>query len=310
MHRIYILLNRMKWVFFNKIPYSKRCWDLYQYFFLRSIKKAIETDSDAISQYQLLDLIILLRWYSFNNKHKSALRCWRILTQAYCDDTLIKLISKCGNTDFKINEYVSIPAELKCYFNGKRVVILGPAENSNSSLFHDLDVLCDFGNTWLNPVNISTVSYIRGKQSRTLQNKTLKSKVPSRVEFIIQKKGSVNIEKNLNRQIPIVTLSSLVKPSQIGSLNGVQDLIVTLYGAGAQSVELRGVNFGLVNSYVTNYKEEKNLDFTQGFGAHPPVVQFLLTKAFYEKGFVIPDYCTKKVLDLSEIQFCEALQNV
>ena len=138
MHRLYILLNRMKWIFFNKIPYSKRWWSLYQYFFLRSVKKIIETNYGTINRYQLSDMIILLRWYSFNNKHKLALCCWRILIQTKCDDTLTKLILNCGNTDFQINKYVSVPAELKYYFYGKKVVILGPAETSNLSNFDDI----------------------------------------------------------------------------------------------------------------------------------------------------------------------------
>lgn len=91
-----------------------------------------------------------------------------------------------------------------------------------------------------------------------------------------------------------------------GILNGVQSAIFDLIYHGASKIEIYGVDFNL-EGYMPGYrpKEMVPVEFDLIFGAHPPHIQFLITKYFVKKGSVVPCGDAKDLFSLNYRSFAK-----
>ena len=97
-----------------------------------------------------------------------------------------------------------------------------------------------------------------------------------------------------------------------GGLNAIQGAIFELIYNGAEIIYLYGTDFHIISTHADGYypKDMPKISFELTFGEHPSYTQFLITKYFVNRGFVIHNGDGAKVIDLNYRQFCRAFDSL
>lgn len=276
------LWSKLIWAIFLRVPYGLSQWKLFFRIILLANgvtrfrtwlldQRRVTRDCDFILA------CILFRLTSLNGNHYLANRILLNICSMRnrSDDSLFPILRLEKRPFHSGTLQLENHVRLKLY--GKKVGIVGPIGPIDWAQVNKCQIIFstrhpeDFE-------GVPYVFYLRSNRARGIRANGQKITL-GRQQCAIIKPGTTSTGVfDTTLQHRLTNYQPLMKGSKIGSLNAVQDMLLISILNGAKHVSLSNFDFGLTRNYVPGYNHKKAPLMHMTFGAHPPLLQFIITQ--------------------------------